>query len=100
MSLDHVNSNMKAGLGRRFRSDNLKSGELLTIGIEMILTVDRKHDFLCIITSVIFSGVIFFLHFLQKRSAFSLPIFKHALGTSHLTAMNELVILACAFMSS
>ena len=45
MSLDHVNSNMKAGLGRRFRSDNLKSGELLTIGIEMILTVDRKHNF-------------------------------------------------------
>ena len=36
MSLDHVNSNMKAGLGRRFRSDNLKSGELLTIGIERI----------------------------------------------------------------
>ena len=45
MSLDHVNSNMKAGLGRRFRSDNLKSGELLTNGIEMILTVDRKHNF-------------------------------------------------------
>ena len=45
MSLDHVNSNMKAGLGRRFRSDNLKSGELLTIGIEMILTIDRKHNF-------------------------------------------------------
>ena len=45
MSLDHVNSNMKAGLGRRFRSDNLKSGELLTIGIGMILTVDRKHIF-------------------------------------------------------
>lgn len=45
MSLDHVNSNMKAGLGRRFRSDDLKSGELLTIGIEMILTVDRKHSF-------------------------------------------------------
>ena len=45
MSLDHVNSNMKAGLGRQFRSDDLKSGELLTIGIEMILTIDRKHNF-------------------------------------------------------
>ena len=45
MSLDHVNSNMKAGLGRRFRSGELKSGELLTIGIGMILTVDRKHNF-------------------------------------------------------
>ena len=53
MSLDYVksvtenraNSNVKVGLGRRFRSDDLKSGELLTIGIEMILTVDRKHKF-------------------------------------------------------
>ena len=35
----------KVGLGRRFRSDELKSGELLTIGIGMILTVDRKHNF-------------------------------------------------------
>ena len=35
----------KVGLGRRFRSDELKSGELLTIGIGMILTVDRKHIF-------------------------------------------------------
>ena len=36
---------VKVGLGRRFRSDNFKSGELLTIGIGMILTVDRKHNF-------------------------------------------------------
>ena len=36
---------VKVGLGRRFRSDDLKSGELLTIGIGMILTVDRKHNF-------------------------------------------------------
>ena len=36
---------VKVGLGRRFRSDDLKSGELLTIGIGMILTVDRKHIF-------------------------------------------------------
>ena len=36
---------VKVGLGRRFRSDELKSGELLTIGIGMILTVDRKHNF-------------------------------------------------------
>ena len=35
----------KVGPGRRFRSDELKSGELLTIGIGMILTVDRKHNF-------------------------------------------------------
>ena len=35
----------KVGLGRLFRSDELKSGELLTIGIGMILTVDRKHNF-------------------------------------------------------
>ena len=28
-----------------FRSGELKSGELLTIGIGMILTVDRKHNF-------------------------------------------------------
>ena len=35
----------KVGLGRRFRSDELKSGELLAIGIGMILTVDRKHNF-------------------------------------------------------
>ena len=34
-----------AGPGRRFRSDELKSGELLAIGIGMILTVDRKHIF-------------------------------------------------------
>lgn len=40
-----MNSNVKVGLGRRFRSADLKSGELLTIGIEMILTVDRKHNF-------------------------------------------------------
>ena len=32
----------KVGPGRRFRSDELKSGELLAIGIGMILTVDRK----------------------------------------------------------
>ena len=36
---------VKVGLGRRFRSDDFKSGELLTIGIGMILTVDRKHNF-------------------------------------------------------
>ena len=36
---------VKVGLGRRFRGDDLKSGELLTIGIGMILTVDRKHNF-------------------------------------------------------
>ena len=36
---------VKVGLGRRFRSDELKSGELLAIGIGMILTVDRKHNF-------------------------------------------------------
>ena len=36
---------VKVGLGRRFRSDDLKSGELLRIGIGMILTVDRKHNF-------------------------------------------------------
>ena len=35
----------KVGPGRRFRSDELKSGELLAIGIGMILTVDRKHNF-------------------------------------------------------
>ena len=35
----------KVGPGRRFRSGELKSGELLTIGIGMILTVDRKHIF-------------------------------------------------------
>ena len=35
----------KVGPGRRFRSGELKSGELLTIGIGMILTVDRKHNF-------------------------------------------------------
>lgn len=35
----------KVGPGRRFRSDELKSGELLAIGIGMILTVDRKHIF-------------------------------------------------------
>lgn len=35
----------KAGPGRQFRSDELKSGELLAIGIGMILTVDRKHNF-------------------------------------------------------
>lgn len=35
----------KVGPGRRFRSDELKSGELLTIGIGMILTADRKHNF-------------------------------------------------------
>ena len=35
----------KVGPGRRFRSDELKSGELLAIGIGMILTVDRKHCF-------------------------------------------------------
>ena len=35
----------KVGPGRRFRSGELKSGELLTIGIEMILTIDRKHNF-------------------------------------------------------
>ena len=36
---------VKVGLGRRFRSDDFNSGELLTIGIGMILTVDRKHNF-------------------------------------------------------
>ena len=36
---------VKVGLGRRFRSDDFKSGELLAIGIGMILTVDRKHNF-------------------------------------------------------
>ena len=35
----------KVGPGRRFRSGELKLGELLTIGIGMILTVDRKHIF-------------------------------------------------------
>ena len=35
----------KVGPGRRFRSGELKSGELLTIGIGMILTVDRTHIF-------------------------------------------------------
>ena len=39
----------KAGLGRRFRSDDLKSGELLAIeDIRMILTVYKKHVFSCI----------------------------------------------------
>lgn len=42
----------KVGPGRRFRSDELKSGELLTIGIGMILTVDRKHNFSCHFVSV------------------------------------------------
>lgn len=43
---------VKVGLGRRFRSDDFKSGELLTIGIGMILTVDRKHIFSCHFVSV------------------------------------------------
>jgi len=42
----------KVGPGRRFRSDELKSGELLAIGIGMILTVDRKHNFSCHFVSV------------------------------------------------
>lgn len=43
MSLDHVI--LKLVREGRFRSDELKSGELLAIGIGMILTVDRKHNF-------------------------------------------------------
>ena len=48
----------KVGPGRRFRSDELKSGELLAIGIGMILTVDRKHNFFmsfCVSVCMMFS---------------------------------------------
>ena len=56
----------KVGPGRRFRSDELKSGELLTIGIGMILTVDRKHCFfVCKRPYYVVYGC-FFLRFYSK----------------------------------
>ena len=51
----------KVGPGRRFRSGELKSGELLTIGIGMILTVDRKHLFLCSSIILVSNGTSIFL---------------------------------------
>ena len=65
----------KVGPGRRFRSGELKSGELLTIGIGMILTVDRKHCFfVCkrpyyVVYGCFFSALLF-------KSVFPLPFLK------------------------
>ena len=56
---------VKVGLGRRFRSDDLKSGELLTIVIGMILTVDRKHNFF-VSFCVRMYGILYTGYFLRK----------------------------------
>ena len=56
---------VKVGLGRRFRSDDFKSGELLTIGIGMILTVDRKHNFF-VSFCVRMYGILYTGYFLRK----------------------------------
>ena len=56
---------VKVGLGRRFRSDDLKSGELLTIGIGMILTVDREHNFF-VSFCVRMYGILYTGYFLRK----------------------------------
>ena len=55
----------KVGPGRRFRSDELKSGELLAIGIGMILTVDRKHNFF-VSFCVRMYGILYTGYFLRK----------------------------------
>ena len=56
---------VKVGLGRRFRSDELKSGELLAIGIGMILTVDRKHNFFMSFCVRMY-GILYTGYFLRK----------------------------------
>ena len=55
----------KVGPGRRFRSDELKSGELLAIGIGMILTVDRKHNFFMSFCVRMY-GILYTGYFLRK----------------------------------